>query len=101
MAKIVYYRQCHLIRQTTPVQQTSAGIIAGVREYTIRWIPEQFAVKGRVVRLRDPIGNWSDSWLVDVVWDTRLTDDELPDYHRAVKAHRKATGDSLPKHHKD
>jgi len=28
------------------------------------WLPLKFAVKGKVVRLRDKDGNWSDGWMV-------------------------------------
>lgn len=86
MAKTTYYRQCRL--------QKRLG--EGITEL-MSWIPEQFANVGSVVKLRDDNGVWEDGWFVAFASQTRLDDNQLPDYHKEIKAHRKATGDSQPK----
>ncbi len=86
MSKTTYYRQCHMAKptKTGKWEQTS-------------WIPEKFAVVGKVLKLKDMDGNWDNGWVVETASQTRLADDMLPDYHSEIKGHRKATGDSLPK----
>lgn len=73
----MFYRQCHLKKGNT--HQTS-------------WIPEQFAVVNKVLKLRED-GVWDDGWVVQTVSETRL--DETPDWRKDIRGHRKTTGDSL------
>jgi hypothetical protein len=61
------------------------------------WIPEQYAKVGKVLKLRDDNNVWTDGWVVQLASQTRLAEDMITDYHRDIKGHRKATGDSLPK----
>lgn len=82
MKKKVYYRQCNL--QKGNMHQTS-------------WIPEQYAVTNKVLKLRDPDGVWEDGWVVKRVSSNRVEDTSITDSHKEIKAHRNATGDSLPK----
>jgi hypothetical protein len=81
MAKDVVYRQCRLRRGNC--HQTS-------------WLPEKFAAVGKVLRLRNA-AHWEEGWLVEEVGSHRLPESQLPDWHREIKGHRKATGDSLPR----
>jgi hypothetical protein len=65
------------------------------RKNTIRvsWIPQKFASLGEVVKLKDD-DEWSDGWVIESVGTTN----ELPTHiDKAVREHRKRTGDSLPK----
>jgi hypothetical protein len=81
MSKKTYYRQCRL---------NKSGMLDQVS-----WIPEQFAVLGKVLKLRNEGGEWDDGWVVKNVGDTRL--DETPHAEGLIRSHRRATGDSLPK----
>jgi hypothetical protein len=78
---MVYYRQCMLVKGAT--RQTS-------------WIPEQYAIVNKVLKLREA-GIWDNGWIVETVSQTRLSEKQLPDFHKERKRHRKATGDDLPK----
>lgn len=80
--KKTYYRQCNL--QKGNMHQTS-------------WLPEKFAIPNKVVKLRDDDGQWDDGWIVTKAGQNKVPDSLLPDAHRDVKMHKKATGDSLPK----
>jgi hypothetical protein len=83
--KTIYYRQCHLVRKAPPGEfhQTS-------------WIPEQFAVLGKALKLRQD-AEWVDGWMVTSVGDARLPEEQLPDPLQEIKSHRRATGDSMKK----
>jgi len=81
MSKKNYYRQCRL-RKESYLDQVS-------------WIPEQFAVVNKIVKLRNEGEAWDDGWKVTGVGNTRLS--ELPHAEGLIRSHRKATGDSLPK----
>ena len=83
MAKVTFYRQCRLARPTPTGE---------VRQMS--WIPDPFAVPGRVVRLRAADKTWDDGWTVTEVGRTRLAEADLPDFHVLSKAHLKATGDA-------
>jgi hypothetical protein len=85
MSRTVYYRQCQLVRPhgRGEMRQTS-------------WIPEAFAVVGKVLRLREA-DDWQDGWVVSAVGPFRRAFEELPDPHGDIKRHRRATGDALPK----
>ena len=66
-----HYRQCELHRAD------------GRR--TTSWLPEKFAVVGKVLRLRC-VGTWSDGWCVVRVGEDRLAEDKLPDVHKLLRA---------------
>ncbi len=85
MSATLYFRQCHLVKKTASgtVEQTS-------------WIPERFASLGAAVRLRNPDGEWEDGWVVQFV-GARREQSALPDSHKEIKAHRRATGDAEAK----
>lgn len=63
---------------------------------TTTFLPSKFAVMGGVVKLRNEDGDWDDGWVVKSVGAT-VNEDFLPDSHKAIKEHRKKTGDSLKK----
>jgi hypothetical protein len=83
MSKITYFKQCHLSKKidTGEMKQTS-------------WIPEEFAKLNKVIKLRDENGTWVNGWVVRQVGQSRLAENELPNYHKEIKEHRKTTGDS-------
>lgn len=61
------------------------------------YIPEEFAVLNKYLKLRDSEGVWDNGWQVIEVSSLRHADDSLPDYHYQIKQHRQATGDSMKK----
>lgn len=85
MAKQVFYKQCRLEKK-----------IDGGSLIQVSFIPEQFAVKGKVLKLREN-GEWVNGWKVVGAGTNRYETSELPDFHQVSKAHLRATGDSLPK----
>jgi len=86
MGRAIFYRQCRLVKklQVGTCHQTS-------------WLPEPFAVVGKVLKLKSTEGKWEEGWVVEAVSQHRRSGDLLPDLHREIKAHRRATGDSMPK----
>jgi hypothetical protein len=84
MAKETLYQQCKLVHPGQNKHQTS-------------WIPSQFAVVGKVLKLKNDDDEWEDGWVVESAGTRRLTNDQLPSWSQVVRAHRRATGDSLPK----
>ncbi len=83
MGKKIRYRQARMRRATGE----------GAAE-TTSWIPEQFAVVGGVVDLCDD-GEWTRDWEVLSVSSDVL--EEAPDWRKAIRGHRKQTGDALPR----
>jgi hypothetical protein len=78
----MYYRQCTLEKGN---------------QVQVSWLPEKFAVKNSIVKLKDnKTKEWDNGWTVVSV-GTKLHEDFVPDPHEDIKAHRRATGDSLPK----
>jgi hypothetical protein len=65
------------------------------------WIPEEFAVVGKVLKLKNADGIWDNGWIVQTAGQNRVAENMLPDYHSEIKGHRKATGDALPKQKKE
>lgn len=83
MTKNTRYIQCSLRRQ--------------VADGTLRatsYLPQQFARPGGVVKLRDEQNKWTDGWIVEEVGQAILGLSEVPDAHKAIRAHRQQTGDS-------
>ena len=83
MARDVFYRQCRLVKQTQTgeLQQVS-------------WIPDRFAVVGKVLKLRADDKTWDNGWVVQSAGHNRLSVDQVPDFHEMSKAHLRATGDA-------
>lgn len=73
------YQQCRLRRQNSE---------------QVCFLPQTFAVAGRVVRLKQPDDSWQDGWAVANVYGEPVPAELLPDAHNAVKVHRRATGDA-------
>ncbi len=88
MSKIVYFKHCRLNKKCD----------VGHLE-KITWIPEEFAMIGKTIKIRDEEDHntWSDGWKVTFASETRLAENMLPDYHKGIRGHRDHTGDSLPK----
>ena len=46
----------------------------------MEWLPNQFAVPGKVLKLKDSDGQWTDNWIVQAVYEKgkalRPSDDE-------------------------
>jgi hypothetical protein len=62
---------------------------------TTSYIPLQFAKIGKTLRLRNEQGRWVDGWVVEIVGHTIVDGDGVPNYRKAIRNHRKQTGDSL------
>ncbi len=62
----------------------------------ISFIPTKFANLNKVLKLKDAEGNWDDGWVV-VGKGATVDEKHLPDSHSEIKAHRRATGDSMKK----
>ncbi len=86
MAKTATYRQCTLYK---PCGKQS-------RKVMVSYIPEKFAQVGGVLKLKQDDDTWDDGWIVEAV-GARVEEADLPDPHKEIKSHRKATGDALPK----
>lgn len=68
----------------------------GGKNLRTTYIPQKFAVKDSVVRLKEDDGSWSNGWIVKLVGPA-VEEEMLPDSHEQIKAHRRTTGDSMPK----
>lgn len=78
------YKQCTLVRNI------ESGTIQ-----TVSYIPVEFAKLDSVLKLQDEEGLWTSGWkVVGVGHDST---DSPPDFHKAIRGHRKNTGDSLLK----
>ncbi|TWU46489.1 hypothetical protein [Rubripirellula reticaptiva] len=86
MSRNVRYVQCAMRRN-----------IARGSVRTTSYIPQEFAKVGRVLRLKDDKVGWVDGWVVECVGDSIVEGDQIPDSHKAIKNHRKLTGDSAPR----
>jgi hypothetical protein len=71
--------------------------IGGSVLQTTTYIPQQFAVIGRTLKLKGDDEIWVDGWVVERVGYTTVESDSVPDYRKAIRNHRKQTGDSLPR----
>jgi hypothetical protein len=58
--KPAFYVQCRMRRETRP----------GIHQSLTSWIPEKFAEKGRILRLKNR-GEWEDGWEVVETWTRR------------------------------
>ena len=82
---MIKYKQCKLekpVKNGKLVQTT--------------FLPEKFAKKGKFLKLKEA-DEWVDGWEVIEVSKTFVNKDQLPDVNKAVRLHRKNTGDDLPK----
>jgi hypothetical protein len=86
MTKNVKYVQCSMRR-----------IVVGASLVTTSYIPTQFARVGRVLKLKDSDERWVDGWVVETVGGDIVEGDSVPDYRKAIRSHRRSTGDSDPR----
>ncbi len=86
MTRNVKYAQCAMRR-----------IVAGASVVTTSYIPTQFAKVGRVLKLKDSDDRWVDGWVVETVGDKIVESERLPDHRKAIRNHRKSTGDNAPR----
>lgn len=63
----------------------------------VSYIHEKFAKLNSVIKLKDEnTGEWMNGWVVVQVGEL-VDGEDAPDYRQQIKAHRRATGDSLPR----
>ena len=86
MKKRTQYRQCTLRKRLSN----------GSSRVRVSFIPATLARVGKTVQLLNETDQWSDGWKVEsvgaVIWSN-----DLPNSHNAIKRHRNATGDRLPR----
>jgi len=39
--------------------------------YTVAWIPAEYAVMGKTLKIKDDYGNWRNGWVVDQIYSIR------------------------------
>ena len=86
MAKNTYYKQATMSRKAEESSTTQ-----------VSWIPEKWAKVDQVLKLKGDDDLWVDGWVVESVGETRLPENQLPDYRKMIRGHRKSTGDSQKK----
>jgi hypothetical protein len=86
-----------MTRNEKYVQCAMHRVIEGGTVRTTSYIPQQFAKLGKTLKLKDGHDQWSDGWVVDCVGDTVFEGKSVPDYRKAIRNHRKQTGDSAPR----
>ncbi len=86
MTRNVKYAQCAMRR-----------IVAGASVVTTSYISTKFSKIGRVLKLKDSDDRSVDGWVVETVGDVIVESDRVPNYRKAVRNHRKSTGNSTPR----
>lgn len=62
----------------------------------VSYIPQKYSKINAVVKIKNENGEWENGYVVKAVGEA-IEEDLLPDRHEEIKAHRRATGDSLKK----
>lgn len=78
------YTQCLIIKQIDDVTTT-----------IVSYIPSKLAVDGRRIKLMRN-DKWEEGWVVEKSYKSSERE-APPDYQKAVREHKRRTGDSLPK----
>lgn len=78
------YRQCQMKKKT----------LTGYSK-TTSYLPDEFAREGKYLQLKDDYDRWDNGLLVTHASQHFTT--APPDYRKAIRGHKKMTGDSLPK----
>jgi hypothetical protein len=73
--QITPYRQCELKREN---------------QHLVSWIPKEYAIKGKYLKLKSQDGEWEDGWEVEYVGEKDMPENVLDfqsqDYKRTRKA---------------
>lgn len=81
MSKETFFRQCSL---DLPLKN-------GVKR-TVSWIPEKYAIKGKIIQLKKrETDEWENGWVVVMVGTIRLTQDQVTERSQDFKKQRKAS----------
>ena len=86
-----------MAKQVKYVQCTMKRAVDGGSVRTTSYIPQQFAKQGRVLKLKNDLDRWVDGWVVESVGQAVVDAADAPDYRKAIRNHRKLTGDSQPR----
>ena len=86
MPQRIKYVQCVLERK-----------IPTGRVRTTSYIPHQFAKLGSLLKLKDNFDRWVNGWKVVSVGSAIVEAADAPDYRKAIRNHRRMTGDSQPR----
>ncbi len=57
----------------------------------VAWIPDEFAVVGKIIDVRQKDGKWSEGWTVDIVYGPLLSFEYVREHERDYKSQRKAS----------
>lgn len=55
----------------------------------VSWIPDKFAKKGKLLKLKQNDGRWEQGWVVDHVYSQCMLYDEVKERSQDYKHHRK------------
>lgn len=83
MGKNATYTQCTMRRSTA----SGSSVMTS-------FLPRRFAKLGAVLKLKALDDSWVDGWVVEQVGGSAVDSSDLPDFRKAVRNHRKLTGDS-------
>jgi hypothetical protein len=75
-----YFKQAYLKRDTKTGVQRS-----------VSWIPENLAIPGQTIRLKNDDGTWTDPWLVTGTGDQRFVRAKALDLAHGAKKFRENT----------
>lgn len=64
--KVINYTQCYLTKYDM---------------FDIAWIPSDFAVEGKIIKLKENDGSWNDGWTVSKTYGTK-TEKDIKDHER-------------------
>lgn len=80
MPRTVKYRQCKLVKK----------IPEGEKHQT-SWIPSEFAVEGKILKLRDSDGAWDNGWKVAKAGSHEVDHEEVNEMSQLHKRQRRAS----------
>ena len=75
-----YYKQC-ILSKPTPKGKLME----------VAWIPVEFAKKGKILKLKQEDGEWTDGWIVEDVGSTLNPIEVIETVQKSAKDHRKTT----------
>ena len=73
---MIYYRQCQLKKGSSIM---------------VSWVPEEFCIEGKFLKLKDHDKEWEDGWKVICVSENRVDDPYLRTHERDYLTQRKAS----------
>lgn len=75
--KPVTYKQCYLVKDLSSPTWKDHPLGCPNLASRVAWIPSKYAVKGKVLRLKDEDGEWEPGWKVCSVYGEEKDGDRL------------------------